>query len=372
MKLDSSDRICRIDAPLTWTTEKVELMVRACAEIARFHYEHSPDIRSLYDRKGFSPDSIRTEKDIARIPPVMVSAMKRYLLTCKPESQAALMLTSSGTRGQKTQVWFDAESLERAQATLDVLWAQEGLVSTTPTNYLMFVYAPDDAGDLGIAFSCKNEQRFAPAKETFFAIHKNREGNWFFDKEALFKKALAFASQGLPVRLDGIPSFLHEFIAEYRSRGPVRLAPGSLVMTGGGWKAAEGKKTTREQFRALITEFFGIPDELIRDGYGMAEHSAPYVDCKAHRFHVPVYCRVIVRDPVTLEVLPPGRVGLLELVCPYNTMMANLAILSTDMGTIDPEPCGCGRNAPTFTLTGRAGLTKFKGCSLTADEIVRR
>ncbi len=104
----------------------------------------------------------------------------------------------------------------------------------------------------------------------------------------------------------------------------------------------------------------------------MAEHSAPYMECRRHRFHVPAFNRVYVRDPETLKLLPSGKTGLLELVTPYNAMMPNLALLTTDLGFLDPRPCPCGYNSPTFTLVGRGGLTKNKGCAITAGEIVKR
>jgi phenylacetate-coenzyme A ligase PaaK-like adenylate-forming protein len=144
------------------------------------------------------------------------------------------------------------------------------------------------------------------------------------------------------------------------------------MVTGGGWKAAEDRKVSREDFREKVSRFLGIPIENIRDGYGMAEHSAPYIECRRHRFHVPVYNRVLTRDPVTLEVLAPGKTGLLELITPYNAMMPNLAILSTDLGFISPEECPCGASSPTFTLVGRGGLWKYKGCAIHAGEIVKR
>jgi hypothetical protein len=81
---------------------------------------------------------------------------------------------------------------------------------------------------------------------------------------------------------------------------------------------------------------------------------------------------VQARDPETLAVLPPGRVGLLALFSPYNAMMPNLAILTTDLGHLDESACPCGDDAPTFTLVGRGGLVKHKGCALHASEIVRR
>ncbi|HTL11992.1 MAG TPA: acyl-protein synthetase [Bdellovibrionota bacterium] len=374
MKFTAADRLCRIANPLDWTQEQRDLMVAACREMAAFHYGASPDIRHLYDRNGFDPQSIRTEADIERIPAVGVTAMKHYLMLSMPEEQAVLKLTSSGTRGQKTRIWFDADSLDRVQSTLDTLWTQEGLMSDQPTNYLGFVHDPDDADDLGIAFSCKNEERFAPAKRSFYALKKDSAGGWKFDLDRMLARVREYEAEGLPVRITGIPAFLFEFVEAMRDRGerPVRFAPGSLVMTGGGWKAAEDKKVSREELRRRVSRFFGIPDSMLRDGYGMAEHSAPYMECREHRFHIPVYNRVIPRHPATLKPLPKGEAGLLELICPYNTLMPNLAILSTDLGKVDAEPCPCGWNAPTFTLMGRAGLTKHKGCAITAAETAER
>jgi len=281
-----------------------------------------------------------------------------------------LRLTSSGTRGQKTQIWFDRESLERCQAQLSVLWEEEGLLSHEPTNYLMFVYDPREAKDLGIAFSDTNQQRFAPAARVFYAVRQGAAGAWEFRKADTLRTLREYAAEGKPVRLFGIPSFIYEFVAELQE--PVRLPPGSWMVTGGGWKAAEDKKVSRDFFRQRARQMLGLPRENIRDGYGMAEHCAPYLECREHRFHVPVYNRVYVRDPRTLAVLPPGRPGLLELITPWNAMMPNLAILSTDMGMIDPKPCLCGADSPTFSLLGRGGLTKHKGCAIHAGEIVRR
>ncbi|MBI5629952.1 MAG: acyl-protein synthetase [Elusimicrobia bacterium] len=365
-----ADEICRISDPQDWTAEKCRLMVEACREAALFHFEKCPEIAALYRRRGFNPETLRREEDLERIPTLGVSAMKRYLLTSLPHEQAVLKLTSSGTRGQKTQCWLDQGSLDRAQAMLEGLWRQEGLVSDVPANYLMFVYDPEEAKDLGIAFSDKNQQRFAPVQQSFYAIRKSPDGGWVFRRKDVYSKLQEFSSLNTPTRIFGIPSFIHELLEETDVR--VRLPAGSWMVTGGGWKAAEDKKVSRGHFRALASERLGLPIENIRDGYGMAEHAAPYLECARHRFHVPVYNRVFARDPVTMEALPAGRTGLLELVTPFNAMMPNLAILSTDLGFLNREPCPCGASSPTFTLAGRGGLTKHKGCAIHAGEIVAR
>ncbi len=369
----AADAISRIDRPLDWNEQKSSLMVEACREMAIFHAQHSPDIAHVYKRHNFEPTSLKDEADLNRIPTLGVTAMKSFLVTSLPHDRAILKLTSSGTRGQKTQIWFDKDSLDRVQSMMDVLWEQEGLVSDIPTNYANFIYDPEEAKDLGISFSVKNEERFAKAAQSFFTVRKNQQGTWEFQMDATIEKLRAYAADGKPVRLLGIPSFVFELVMELKTKfGPIPLPPKSYLLTGGGWKAAEDKSVSREHFRKLVTQTLNIPDENIRDSFGMAEHSAPYIECNCHRFHIPVYNRVIVRDPLTHEVLPDNKTGLLEFVTPYNAMMPNLAILSTDLGYLDKERCSCGRNAPTFTLVGRGGLTRHKGCAITASEIVRR
>jgi len=368
-----STQVSCVKDPLTWTNEKRELMVNACREMAIFHYKNCPEIKGLYDKYSFDPQSIKSESDLERIPMLGVAAMKWNLITSLPYDHAVLKLTSSGTRGQKTQIWFDQDSLDRVQKMLDVYLEQEGLVSKQKHNYLVFSYDPDDAKDLGVAYTEKNQLRFAPVDKVLFAIKKDQAGEWQFNKEGALKVLCEYMDDEIPTRILGMPAFIFEFIKYMDDQKiSIQLPQGSVMITGGGWKAAEEKSITREELRNICHQKFGIIPTLQRDAYGMAEHSAPYFECKNHKFHVAVFNRLIMRDPNTMEALPPGEKGLLELITPYNAMMPNLALLSTDWAMIDKEPCECGANAPTFTLLGRAGISKHKGCALHAEDIVKR
>jgi hypothetical protein len=73
-----------------------------------------------------------------------------------------------------------------------------------------------------------------------------------------------------------------------------------------------------------------------------------------------------------MAALPAGHIGLLELITPFNSMMPNLSVLSTDLGYLDTEQCTCGLKSPTFTLVGRGGLVKHKGCAMTAAELTKK
>ena len=73
-----------------------------------------------------------------------------------------------------------------------------------------------------------------------------------------------FSQMGLPVRLQGIPSFIYELAQHLKGQQHVQLPPGSMLLTGGGWKAAEDKQVTREEFRRLVSETLGLPKEYAR------------------------------------------------------------------------------------------------------------
>ena len=205
-------------------------------------------------------------------------------------------------------------------------------------------------------------------------LKKNQEGHWVFDKDKCLQTLQSFLDQDVPIRIFGMPAFLLEFLEHIKSQDiSLKSArKNSWILIGGGWKAAEDKKITRAQLRSICEKTFGIPDAFQRDAYGMAEHCAPYFECKEHFFHIAVFNRILIRDPASLDVLPDGEIGLMELITPFNAMMPNLALLTTDYGKIHSKPCPCGFKSPTFEVIGRAGISKHKGCAITANDIVRR
>ena len=46
--------------------------------------------------------------------------------------------------------------------------------------------------------------------------------------------------------------------------------------------------------------------------------------------------RAIIRDVNTLEPLPPGQVGLVELITPLMTATPILAVMTDDLGVVHP------------------------------------
>jgi phenylacetate-coenzyme A ligase PaaK-like adenylate-forming protein len=303
---------------------------------------------------------------------VFVGVLKERDLLSVPQARIAREFTSSGTGGRKSRIALDSGSFDRVVLSARNIHAALGMVDPDQeVNYVCFSYDPSQATDLGTSFTDDLLTSFTRRREVFFAIRWDGDaGDFVFDRERTLETIERFERDGRPVRLLGFPAFMHTLLGEAverRAGAGFRLGAQSWVMTGGGWKALADRAVSKPRFVADMSAWLGIPPENIRDMFGMVEHGIPYVDCRRQRLHVPIYARVIIRDPETLDVLPHGRAGLIQLQTPYLTSMPNHSLLTTDLGRLDPL-CDCGLPGPVVTILGRGGVTKHKGCAITAAE----
>lgn len=347
--------------------------VAAMQEALAWHLDHHDAYRKLCHEAGFGLADLRTIDDVPRVPHVFVNVFKAHELLSIDRADIALNLTSSGTTGQKSQIFFDAESLARGLAMVDRAHEEMGLHRPElPTNYVIFAYDPTEAKNVGTAYTDSNITKFAPKKRCYHALRWDEASGSFTFREAETLAVIqSYAEEGLPVRFLGFPAFLHRLMTRLKAEGKrYELGADSYVMTGGGWKKSESERIDFEDFLAEVEEVLGIPAGNVRDGYGMVEHGVPYLQCEHHRFHVPTFARAYAREVGTLEVLPPGEVGFLHLVTPYNLAMPALSLLTSDLATIETD-CPCGRETPTISLQGRAGTRKNKGCAISAAQLLK-
>ncbi|HEY9898151.1 MAG TPA: hypothetical protein V6D00_03110 [Pantanalinema sp.] len=348
--------------------------VAALAEALEWHLAHHGPYAELCRQQGFSLSDLETIEDVPRVPHVFVNVFKKYELLSIEKDQIALNLTSSGTGGQKSQIFFDAASLARGLGMVDLAHEAMGLVrQDLLTNYLIFAYDPSEAKNVGTAYTDSNITKYAPKKRSYHALRWDEATQAFAFREAEALEVLqAYAEEGAPVRILGFPAFLHRIVSRMRELNMPKLdlGPDSYVLTGGGWKKSESERIEPEAFVAEVEEYLGIPAGNVRDGYGMVEHGVPYLQCEHHRFHVPTFARAYVRDVETLEVLPYGEVGFLNLVTPYNLAMPAMSLLTSDLATLQGD-CPCGRSMPTVTIIGRAGTRKNKGCAISASQLLK-
>lgn len=353
--------------------EPDRLFLEAMRDTFARHHAGCRPYRTLCRAAGFAPADLRAFPDLFRIPHLFVGSLKERDFRSVPAREVALTLTSSGTGGRKSKIFLCARSIERILAIVRAVFAELDLIDDRPVNYLCFTYDPEVAKDLGTAFSDKTLTAFAPALRTHFAIRWDESANDFrLDARGVKRALLDFAASGRPVRILGFPSFLWKIVRELRAETgrDLAFAAPSFVLTGGGWKGEDDRRIDPALFRAELGRILGIPERNFRDMFGMVEHGIPYMECEHHRFHIPVFARARVRDPLTLDDLGFDAPGILHLYTPYCRSTPNLSLLTTDKATLRRD-CPCGRPGGTIELIGRGGVAKHKGCAIAATEMLK-
>ncbi len=336
-----------------------QLFALAMREICSWHFERNSLYRSLCRREGFEPaDPAGPE----RVPILAAEVFKHFDLSTL-RGPECLHLSSSGTSGRGTTIALDHETLGRMWAMGLATARAEGIVTDDPVHHVLLAPSPAASTRHGNAHFFASLATFAPARETLYALTEGPQGELRLDTAAVVSALERFSAAGEPVRLIGLPALMAR-LARACPPGHVSLAPQSLVLTGGGWKAEAAAALPKEAFRELIERAWGVPDHRIRDLYGMTEHAVHYLECRRHRFHPPLFARVRILDPLTREPLPAGSEGVLHLLNPGFTTMPLHSLLTADVGRF-VDRCSCGRGTPAFEVRGRGGTTRYRGCAAT-------
>jgi hypothetical protein len=279
--------------------------------------------------------------------------------------------TTSGTGGRVSRIGLDFRTVFRGLGMSLGSFLTHRLFSPRPVVYIMLGYQPARHNKTGIVKTAHASTFFAPALRRVYALVDNGV-SYDLNMEGLKIALLSCAKNGTPVRLVGFPAYFLFLLNELKQAGVrPRLHPKSMVMLGGGWKQFFSERVEKSELYALSKEVLGVGESRIREFFGVVEHPVVYVDCPKHRFHVPVYSRVLIRDP-DLRHAGFHTPGILNLVTPILTSMPHTSLLTDDLAVLYPgEECGCGIRSPYFEILGRVGAAGIKTCSAGAAELLR-
>lgn len=356
--LPSVQRLCDLTSPYGMRDD--DLFAAAMDEISAWHRERSPFYASLSRDGG--------------LPMIHANFFKRHEVLSIPRDEVFLHLTSSGTTGQKSQMFFDLWTIRSAQRMVARIFDGLGwIIPDRPVNYLLFSYEPARDFKVGTSFTDNYLCDFAPAVSVFHALRHTGSGHEF-DSFGCADALERFAASGEPVRIFGFPSFLYFLLERMERLGvpPLTLPEGSLVMLGGGWKGQAGRQVPQSELYGRVSERLGIPSAQIRDSYGSVEHCVPYMECDHHRLHVPVWSRVLIRSVADLSVLPYGERGFLHLISPYITSVPAHSVVMGDLASLHPAAeCPCAWDSDWFTVHGRAGVSRNRSCAVASAELLK-
>jgi phenylacetate-coenzyme A ligase PaaK-like adenylate-forming protein len=336
------------------------------------HQRHCAFYAKLLAQSMFKPEKLQTADECAAIPVIPAAFFKRHEILSIPHSDISIHATSSGTQGQKSQVFIDDDSLSLGTRMVINCFRYHKLISRLPTNYIMLGYEPSDENTMGAIKTAMGITRLAPAASRTFVLRKAPDGytpDWCGVLTALRR----LARQHLPVRFVGFPAFLYKLLIILRKEGlSYKFGKRSCILLGGGWKQFAGETINKHELYAIAEETLGIPAARFRDFYSAVEHSIAYAECENHHMHVPIWSRVFIRDIKTLEPVGFDTPGFLSFVTPLILSQPLVSVMMNDIAVLhDGKDCGCGIKTPYFEVLGRAGTGSTRNCALSADELLR-
>ncbi|MBH1965692.1 MAG: acyl-protein synthase [Comamonadaceae bacterium] len=371
---ESVARFCAQTVPYLADAQSEAQFVEAMRDVTIWHRDRSPWYRGLLSHSGVQAERINTMADVVSLPPVHANFFKQHEVLSVPESDVVLNLTSSGTTGQKSQMFFDAFTIGNARRMVDDVMRARGVVSEAPANYLVNAYEPTDGLRVGTSNTNQYLMRYAPPAKVFWSLRALGQGQHEFDAFGALA-ALRDYSEDLdrPARIIGFPAFLHFALQRMQRMDmePLQLPADSCVIFGGGWKGHADQAISKEQLHHDITHWLGIPSDRIVETFGAVEHSIPYVGCTQHHLHAPLWSRVLVRNTRTLAPVPDGQPGFLSFLSPYITSVPAHSVVMGDLAVRHAgNSCACGNPMPWFEVLGRAGTSSNKSCAAAAAELL--
>lgn len=349
------------------------LFLEAMKESINHHRTHCEFYDKLLKYHNFSSEEIKSIEDCEKIPTITAEFFKHHEVLSVKKEEIKIHATSSGTQGQKSQIFLDSASIKLGTKMAIKAIKHHGFISIIPTNYLILGYEPKEGNDMGNVKIALGMTRFAPVKEKVFALRAIGKG-YEIDYFGIIDAFKRFNRQKLPVRILGFPSYLYMLLKMMKDSGmkPLKLNKMSIVLTGGGWKKFGDIAIDKDELYAMVEEFLGIPAKNCRDFYSAVEHSVAYPECEKHHMHVPIWSRVIIRDVKTLEPLGFNKPGFLNFISPLVSSMPISSILMGDMAMLrDGKKCGCGIDTPYFEVLGRAGTANVRSCAVAASEYIK-
>ncbi len=161
----------------------------------------------------------------------------------------------------------------------------------------------------------------------------------------------------------GVPFQVRRLCDQVLARcGPLPLASGSMVVTGGGWKSFAGERIPRHQLEELIASAFGIARTQSVDGYSTAELSCTLIGCAEGAYHVPPLMEAVVLDEALMGNIGAEGTGILGFLDPFALSYPGF-IITGDLGKLRSGGCGCGRTG--WFIDGeirRAPGQELRGC----------
>jgi len=346
---------------------KSKLFLSACKENLDHLIAHCEDYKKICENFGIhSSADIQNPEDIPVLPTML---MKQHDFR---SGRYLMMATSSGTSGHMSHIRFEMSALTAALRMSVNVTRYHDILSKKPCHYIVMGYKPHHSNKTAVTKTAYLTTYLAPALSRTYILKHTKDG-YRPDFEGVVKALKKHEKGKAPVRFMGFPSYTFFLFRLLEERGlSFSLPKDSKILLGGGWKQFYQEAVDKETFYKLAKKTLNIEEKNIVEFFGAVEHPILYTDCAYHHFHVPVYSKVVIRDPDTLKPLPMGQIGLVNLISPICKATPILSIMTDDLGILhDGSHCPCGVKSPYLEIVGRVAPQDIKTCAAGAADILK-
>ena len=331
--------------------QKEALLLEHLAALTAHHQAHCPPYARLVQALGG-----KTPTTIADVPFLPVSLFKTDLLSSVPSDQVFKLVTSSGTTGQAvSRITLDRDTAalqSRALAAImaDLLGPQRlpmVIVDCASTLKDRTRFNARAAGILGM---------MTFGRQHFYALGDDMR----LDVEGL--KAFLDKFGGTRALLFGFTWLVWKHFAPEMAQAGLRFDDAILIHSGG-WKRLADEAVDNATFKARLARMTGIG--AVRNFYGMAEQvGSVFVEGEDGLLYPPWFADVIIRDPLTLQPLPPGEIGVVQVLSLLPLSYPGHSLLTEDLGVIEHiDGAAPNRHGKGLRIEGRVPKTELRGCS---------
>jgi phenylacetate-coenzyme A ligase PaaK-like adenylate-forming protein len=345
--------------------QKRDFFLSNLKRLSIWHYEHCLSYRRILASEGVGcAESLLQVSAVEQAPYLSIQLFKSFVLSSITEDRIFKVLRSSGTTSQvKSQVVLDRETAAlQTRILIKIMQEFIGkqrlpmLVVDMPLavgNKSSDGYSARGAGVQGLSFL---------GRDHTYLLDENLE----LDIEQL--KAFAAKYINTPILIFGFTYIVWQSLIMKLKEAGVQFAFSEAVLLhSGGWKKMQSQSVSNQVFKQSVDEVLGI--SRVHDFYGMAEQvGSVFVECEQGFLHVPSLAEIVVRDAHTLQPVPHGQTGVIQVLSLLPLSYPGHSLLTEDLGEVKGEDnCRCGRMGKYFVVYGRVPKTENRGCSDTVN-----
>lgn len=339
----------------------------AIVETVQIFYNESKKYREICNLYSFNPSDLKSISDLYKLPIITTQFLKRNHIEI--EHNAITHVTSSGTSGKFSVIKYSAYEIYMFLKMAIRLGIKHQLFSFSPTHCVMLGYQPKLNNYSAISRTALASTFYSFTISRDYALQYKGD-TYILDLDNIIQKMQKYSKGRLPIRIIGFPAYVYFLMQSLQQKGiKLSLPKGSKILFGGGWKQFGADEIAKEELYGMIKETLGIDSMNIHEFFGAAEHPILYCSCPNKHFHIPDYARVIIRNVKTLEALPYGHVGLVNLLTPVQSNIPIISIMTDDLGIVhEGKTCGCGIDNDYLEILGRVGVADIKTCTAGAKD----